>query len=102
MKFEDLVAHINNFRGNKTQRNINVYVNNETYDKLTDKSINYIISFNYNLISAYYKDGNFTLNNNELINYKIEDNYCIINSDIGECYSEILTENERIIKGLLE
>ncbi len=98
MKIEDLKVHVSNFRGDRTVRNINVYVNIENFNIFVRQK-NCIVG--YKLKSVYFYDGNFSVFEKDGIN-QIPENYCIINSDIGEDYSEVLTEDERTIKKLLE
>lgn len=103
MKLEDLKAHVSNFRGNRTSRNINVYVSDEIFGELINqirKENNYSIS--WYMGSFYFNKDNFTIHDNGGIKYKIENNHCQINSDIGGDYSEVLTEEERLIKKVLE
>jgi hypothetical protein len=105
MNLIDLEIHINNWRKlNKTRRTINVFLNEidyniVLYESMSDlpieifqqykKSISYTGVFLFQSVCIKVDNG-------------IKFEQCYINSDCGSNISKVLTENERIIKDIIE
>ncbi len=101
MLLSDLLYSLRRFNI-KPMRNIIVYLNNETYDSILDQ-----FKFKYKF-GTFYVDyffiGEFEIRRNSL-NHNIgllEKDWCRINSDVSGDTHQIFTQNEWIIKDIIE